>query len=238
MSSVTVRRFPVGAELQPGAGTHFRVWAPAPADVQLAIVGDTGRTLVPLEREEDGYYSALVRDARAGTRYCFRLDGKFLPDPASRFQPEGPFGPSQVIDPDAFTWSAPAPGASIEGQVVYELHVGTFTREGTWRSAIERLPSLAAIGITLIEVMPVADFPGRFGWGYDGVFPFAPTRLYGSPDDFRAFVDAAHGLGLAVILDVVYNHLGPDGCVFREYAAEYFSQAYANDWGDAHAGDP
>jgi maltooligosyltrehalose trehalohydrolase len=121
----------------------------------------------------------------------------------------------------------------LDGQVVYEMHVGTFTREGTWRSAMERLPDLAGVGITVVEVMPVSEFPGRFGWGYDGVFPYAPTRLYGTPDDFREFVGRAHQLNLAVIMDVVYNHLGPDGCVFSRFAGAYFTRKYENEWGDA-----
>jgi maltooligosyltrehalose trehalohydrolase len=231
MSSSIVRRFPVGAEVQPGGGTHFRVWAPAPASIDLQI--DGVRSAIQLDREADGYYAALVPDVGAGARYRYRLDGQVYPDPASRFQPEGPFGPSEVIDPGRYSWTAAHPGAHLEGQVVYEMHVGTFTAAGTWRSAVERLPFLVETGITILEVMPVAEFPGRFGWGYDGVFPYAPTRLYGSPDDFRMFVDAAHRLGLAVILDVVYNHLGPDGCVFAQYGREYFSTKHPNEWGDA-----
>ncbi len=233
MSSSIVRRFPVGAEVQPDGGTHFRVWAPAPRAIELVIDGE-GATIVRPSREPDGYYAAFVERVGEGARYRYRLDGQLYPDPASRFQPDGPFGPSQVVDHRRYTWmAAPGTGVSIEGQIIYEMHVGTFTREGTWRSAMERLPSLAETGITMVEVMPVAEFPGRFGWGYDGVFPYAPTHLYGSPDDFRAFVDAAHALDLAVILDVVYNHLGPDGSVFAHYAPEYFSRAYANEWGEA-----
>src|SRR6185503_9952696 len=185
------------------------------------------------EREADGYYSALVPDAGAGTRYRYVLDGDALADPASRFQPEGPFGPSEVADPTRFSWKQPSPrGAELAGQVLYEMHPGTFTPEGTWRSAVERLPLLADTGVTTIEVMPVSDFPGRFGWGYDGVFPYAPAHQYGTPDDFRAFVDSAHAIDLAVILDVVYNHLGPDGCVFGRYAKAYYSNTHSNEWGD------
>jgi maltooligosyltrehalose trehalohydrolase len=231
MSSSIVRRFPAGAEVQPGGGTHFRVWAPAPSAIDLHIEGAAGP--IRLDREEDSYYSALVPNVGAGARYRYRLDGQLYADPASRFQPEGPFGPSQVVDPRRFSWTAAHPGASVEGQVVYEMHVGTFTAAGTWRSAVERLPSLVETGITMLEIMPVSEFPGRFGWGYDGVFPYAPTRLYGDPDDFRFFVDSAHRLGLSVILDVVYNHLGPDGCVFAQYAPEYFSKHHPNEWGDA-----
>jgi maltooligosyltrehalose trehalohydrolase len=154
----------------------------------------------------------LVADAGAGTRYRYVLDGDALADPASRYQPEGPFGPSEVIDPERFHWEhSLARGVELAGQVICELHAGTFTPEGTWRSAIAKLPLLAASGITTIELMPVSQFPGRFGWGYDGVFPYAPTHQYGTPDDFRSFVDHAHATGLGVILDVVYNHLGPDG---------------------------
>jgi maltooligosyltrehalose trehalohydrolase len=192
-----------------------------------------GQRDLTLEPENDGYYSALVPDVAAGTRYRYRLNRALLADPASRYQPEGPFGCSQVVDPGTFAWTDAAwAGVRIEGQVLYELHVGTFTAGGTFVSAMERLPDLVETGITTIEVMPVAEFPGRFGWGYDGVLLYAPTRLYGSPDDFRAFVDRAHGLGLGVILDVVYNHLGPSGSVVRDYSPAYFSTRYDNEWGD------
>jgi maltooligosyltrehalose trehalohydrolase len=184
-----------------------------------------------LDRDDAGYCEAFVADAETGTRYWYRIDGELVPDPATRWQPEGPFGPSEVVDPVRYAWSSPVlPGVSMRGQVLYEMHVGSFTPEGTWKSAAERLPLVARSGITVLEVMPVAEFPGRFGWGYDGVFPFAPTRLYGTPDDFRAFVDAAHQLGLAVILDVVYNHLGPDGCVFARYSPDYFARR--TEWGE------
>jgi maltooligosyltrehalose trehalohydrolase len=233
MSSSIVRRFSIGAEVQPGGGTHFRVWAPAPREIDLVIERDGRTCVVQLEREQGGYRSAMVAGAGAGDRYRYRLNGELTPDPASRFQPDGPFGSSQVIDPTSYRWTADRPGGvSLGGQIVYEMHVGTFTREGTWLSAAGRLPALADVGITMIEVMPVSEFPGRFGWGYDGVFPFAPTRLYGAPDDFRAFVDAAHALGLSVILDVVYNHLGPDGSVFARYSPDYFAH-HTNEWGDA-----
>ncbi len=223
MSSVT-RRFPIGAEPQPGGGVHFRVWAPAPATISLVLEHDGRPHDSVLNAEGEGYYAALVPDAAHATRYWYRVDGQLLPDPASRWQPDGPFGASAVVDPARFAWTMPAfPGVSMRCQVIYEMHVGTFTPEGTWQSAASKLPLLARTGITMIELMPVAEFPGRFGWGYDGVFPFAPTRLYGDPDDFRAFVDAAHQHGLAVILDVVYNHLGPDGCVFARYATDYFA---------------
>ncbi|MBV9125246.1 MAG: malto-oligosyltrehalose trehalohydrolase, partial [Planctomycetes bacterium] len=150
-----------------------------------------------------------------------------------RFQPQGPHGPSQVVDPGQFRWTDDSwPGVKVEGQVLYEMHIGTFTREGTWAAAARELPALAELGITVLEVMPVADFPGRFGWGYDGVDLFAPTRLYGSPDDFRRFVDQAHAAGLGVILDVVYNHFGPDGNYLKAFSPDYFTDRYQNEWGE------
>jgi maltooligosyltrehalose trehalohydrolase len=225
---------PVGAEVQPDGGTHFRVWAPEPRALVLRVsTRNSDWRSVALEREPHGYHSVLVPDAAAGDRYRYRLDNDDFPDPASRFQPEGPFGPSEIVDPGRFRWTdAGWRGAPLHGQVLYEMHVGTFTAGGTWRCAIDRLPQIAGLGITTIEMMPVADFPGRFGWGYDGVLLYAPTRLYGSPDDLRAFVDCAHALGLAVILDVVYNHVGPEGSVFSRFAKSYFSTRYDNEWGE------
>jgi maltooligosyltrehalose trehalohydrolase len=229
------RRLPVGAELQPGGGTHFRVWSPDAQRVAVAVDRARGGTVeVPLDREHCGYASVFLPDVGAGDRYRFGLDGKWLADPASRLQPEGPFGPSEIVDPGRFPWAdVEWTGVDLRGQVIYEMHCGTFTEDGTWRAAMEQLPELKKLGVSVVEVMPLAEFPGRFGWGYDGVFPYAPTHLYGTPDDLRAFVDRAHATGLAVILDVVYNHLGPDGSVFREYAKDYFTDRYENEWGDA-----
>jgi maltooligosyltrehalose trehalohydrolase len=214
------------------------VWAPRCESVELVIEDDSSghsdSTAFPLAAEGNGYFSGDVANVDAGTRYRFRLDGKgAFPDPASRFQPEGPDGPSSVVDPSAFRWGdADWRGLSLPGQVIYEIHIGTFTRPGTFRAAIERLPDLVDLGATLIEVMPVADFPGQFGWGYDGVNLFAPSRLYGTPDDFRAFVDAAHRLELGVLLDVVYNHFGPGGNYLPEFSATYHGGS-ANEWGDS-----
>jgi len=233
----------VGAE-PVEAGVHFRVWAPKHRAVAVVLSRDGEESCAALEPEEDGYWSGLVRTARTGDRYWYELgaDDRF-PDPASRFQPDGPHGPSEVVDPGAFAWTDAAwPGVGAEGQVIYEMHVGTFTPEGTWEAAAHRLADLARLGITTIEMMPVAEWAGAFGWGYDGVDLYAPTRLYGRPDDLRAFVDRAHALGLAVILDVVYNHLGPDGCYLSKYSDWYFSDRYENEWGEplnfdgAHAG--
>jgi maltooligosyltrehalose trehalohydrolase len=224
------RRLPVGAEPAPGGGVHFRVWAPRRARVELLLEEGGTHLLAP---EDGGYHAALVAGARVGSRYRFLLDGtERCPDPASRFQPDGPHGPSEVVDPAGFPWTDDDwKGPPLDGQVLYEMHIGTFTPEGTWRAASRELAWLAELGITTLEVMPVATFPGRFGWGYDGVDLFAPTPLYGTPDDFRAFVNEAHRLGLAVILDVVYNHLGPDGNYLGHFAEEYFSREHETDWG-------
>lgn len=231
MASDYVRRLPVGAEVTPD-GTHFRVWAPVRSRVE--VVPESGPPL-ELEREPNGYFSGFAPGVGDGARYRLRLDGgsSLFPDPASRFQPSGPHGPSQVVDPARFEWTdANWAGVSDEGQVLYELHIGTFTPEGTFAAAAARLPQLAELGVTAVEVMPVADFPGHFGWGYDGTCLFAPTRLYGTPDDFRKLVDAAHALGLGVILDVVYNHFGPDGNYIREFAPQFLSTVHKTEWGE------
>jgi maltooligosyltrehalose trehalohydrolase len=232
------RRLPIGAELSASGGVHFRVWAPQSrhAAIQFATgpAGFAHPAELEMSAESGGYFSVLIPDAKPGTLYKIRLDSGAFPDPVSRFQPEGPHGPSQVVDPNSFRWTDDAwKGPSRHGQVIYELHIGTLTPQGTWRSAIAELPRLADLGITLLEVMPVAEFPGRFGWGYDGVDLFAPTQLYGSPDDFRAFINRAHELGLGVILDVVYNHVGPDGNYLKQFSPDYFTRRYANEWGEA-----
>jgi maltooligosyltrehalose trehalohydrolase len=222
--------------VQPGGGVHFRVWAPRRHTVSVVLEGPGPRREFDLSAESGGYFSGRVGTASAGVLYRFRLDGgsTLYPDPTSRFQPDGPHGPSQVIDPSAFAWTdAGWRGCGLEGQIIYEMHLGTFTRDGTWAAAGEQLPALADLGVTAVEVMPVADFPGRFGWGYDGVDLYAPTRLYGTPDDMRRFVDRAHALGVGVLLDVVYNHLGPDGCYHREFSPAYFTDRHKNEWGEA-----
>jgi maltooligosyltrehalose trehalohydrolase len=216
-----------GAECT-GDGVDFRIWAPEHVNVDVVIDGSA----VPMKRESDGYFSALIQTATAGSRYCFLIDGKGpFPDPTSRFQPEGTEGPSEVIDPTAFSWSDKAwQGIELRGQVIYELHVGTYTHEGTYRAAIKRLADLQNLGVTAIEIMPVANFPGDFGWGYDGVNLFAPFLGYGRPDDLRAMVNAAHSLGIAVILDIVYNHFGPSGNYLSEFS-KYFINTRATEWG-------
>jgi maltooligosyltrehalose trehalohydrolase len=229
------RRLPIGAEPIGDDGTRFRVWAPRSTRASVVLVNADGspQAEAPLvQPDASGHFSGVVADARAGSRYWLQLDdGRRYPDPASRFQPEGPHGPSEVVDP-AFAWrDHDWPGVTMTAPVVYELHVGTFTSGGTYAAAAAELPALAALGISIVEMMPVAEFPGRFGWGYDGVLPFAPSHLYGRPADLRGFVDAAHALGLAVVLDVVYNHLGPDGNYLKAFAESYFRSG-ATEWGD------
>lgn len=229
------RRLPVGAETLPGGGVHFRVWAPRRRRVEVVFEGERAPASLVLEAEEGGYFSGFAEGAGAGALYRFRLDGEeyLYPDPASRFQPDGPHKASRVVDPTTFRWTDEDwQGASLKGQVVYELHVGAFTREGTLAAAAAQLKELASLGVTCVELMPVAEFPGRFGWGYDGVCLFAPTRLYGEPDDLRRFVDEAHRHQVAVILDVVYNHLGPDGNYLAQFSPDYFTERHKTEWGD------
>jgi len=237
--STAKRCYPIGAEVIGENRTHFRVWAPKARELDVVVEygPKSQRTPHLLSPEQGGYYSGAL-DVGVDTRYWFRVNRgeKFYPDPASRFQPEGPHGPSCIIDPRQFQWTdsqwpGPAP-AGLKGQVIYEMHIGTFTKEGTWRAATQQLAELARIGITVVEMMPIADFPGKFGWGYDGVNLFAPSHLYGTPDDLRAFIDRAHSLGVAVILDVVYNHFGPDGNYLGIFSGDYLLREKENEWGD------
>jgi len=212
-------------------GVAFKVWAPAAARVEIVILSPRA-IVVPMNRTDDGVHSALAADVRPGARYKFRITGQEYPDPYSRYQPEGPHGPSMVIDPHAFVWHDTGwQGATLKGQVVYEMHIGAFTTDGTFDAAIERLDWLNSIGVTLIEIMPIAEFPGRFNWGYDGVDLFAPYHGYGDHEALKRFVDAAHQVGLAVILDVVYNHIGPSGNYLSAFSSSYLSTIHQNDWG-------
>jgi maltooligosyltrehalose trehalohydrolase len=231
------RRYPIGAELIDANQTHFRVWAPKAQRIDLVLedsaTKNSRQRFQALEAEEGGYFSGAA-NAGAGTRYRFRVNNNLYPDPASRFQPDGPHGPSCIVDPARFRWTdSQWTGISLKGAIIYEMHIGTFTKEGTWHAAAQQLEELARIGITVIEMMPVADFPGKFGWGYDGVDLFAPSHLYGTPDDLRAFIDGAHSLGLGVILDVVYNHFGPDGNYLGAFSDDYLIRGNENEWGDA-----
>ena len=215
-------------------GTRFRVWAPDARGAEVRVEPRVGSpTRVPLVRAADGMLEARVDGVRAGDRYAFFLDGKGpFPDPASRFQPEGVHGPSEVVDPAAFPWSdAGWRGVRLEDLVLYELHVGTFTREGTFAAAAARLPLLRDLGVTAIELMPLGDFPGRRNWGYDSAALFAPARCYGTPDELRGFVDTAHRLGLGVHLDVVYNHFGPAGAYAPVFSRHFLSARHHSPWG-------
>jgi len=231
---VSARRRAFGAEADDHGGAHFRVYAPGRARVDV-VLGDgaSARTVALAAEGAGGTWSGTVEDVRPGARYRYRLAGEDapLPDPASRFQPDGVFGASEVVDP-TFRWTdAGWVGVPRRGRVIYELHVGTFTTEGTWDAARARLPELARLGVTVVELMPVGEFAGDRGWGYDGVFWFAPHHCYGRPDELRRFVDDAHRLGLGVILDVVYNHLGGVGNVLPRFAPTYMSRE-KTEWGD------
>ncbi|MFT3787473.1 MAG: malto-oligosyltrehalose trehalohydrolase [Tepidisphaeraceae bacterium] len=229
------RRWPIGAQVLPAfAGVHFRVWAPKCSRVEVVFDDDAVPSL-SLEAQEAGYFVGTAGRARAGQRYRVRLDGKqIVPDPFAHFSPDGPHGSSEIVDHSSFNWTdADFPGVQPSDAVVYELHVGTLTQQGTYRAAIEKLPMLRDLGITVIELMPLAEFNGLRNWGYDGVQLFAPTRNYGRPDDLRAFIDAAHALGIAVILDVVYNHLGPHGNFIAQFSDDFFSKRHKTDWGEA-----
>jgi maltooligosyltrehalose trehalohydrolase len=227
---MAVWRASIGASCG-AAGVRFRVWAPARQCVEVVFESGTQR----LTRAADGTFAGVVADARPGSRYRYRLDGEGpYPDPASRFQPDGVHGPSAVVDANSFVWSDEGwRGVGLDDLVVYELHVGTFTPAGTFTAAVDQLPYLRDLGVTAIELMPIADFPGARNWGYDGVALFAPARCYGTPDDLRALIDAAHRAGLGVFLDVVYNHLGPDGNYLGCFSPYYFSRRHQTPWGDA-----
>lgn len=221
-------RVPFGAAVQPDGKVRFRFWAPAQETVALVFEAGPKR---PMQRSPDGWFE-IVTDCQPGTLYRYQLaDGMMVPDPASRFQPHDVHGPSAVIDPAAYAWRHPAwRGRPWPETVLYELHAGAF---GGFRGVANELPRLKDLGITAIELMPVNDFPGRHNWGYDGVLPFAPDSAYGTPDDLRALVDAAHGHGLMMFLDVVYNHFGPDGNYLASYAPPFFRADHHTPWGPA-----
>jgi len=212
--------------------THFLVWAPFSERVEVHVI-EPREQILPLEKNERGYFSILAENIPAGSRYFYRLDGHSeYPDPASKYQPQGVHGPSQVVDPD-FSWKDSRwAGLPLQEYIIYELHIGTFTPEGTFDAAVKHLEELKDLGITSVELMPVAQFPGSRNWGYDGVYPFAAQDSYGGPDGLKRLVNACHQRGLAVVMDVVYNHLGPEGNHLAEFGP-YFTDRYQTPWGAA-----
>jgi maltooligosyltrehalose trehalohydrolase len=226
---------PFGAELA-GDAVRFRLWAPGVQSVQLSLEAHRAQpALLPMHSRGGGWFELETKRAAPGSRYRFRLpDGLNVPDPASRFNPDDVHGPSEVVDPSAFDWGDDDwRGRPWREAVLYELHVGAFSEEGTFAGVESRLAELAALGVTAIELMPVADFPGRRNWGYDGVLPYAPESAYGRPEDLKRLVQAAHRRGLMVLLDVVYNHFGPDGNYLHAYAPSFFTDRHRTPWGAA-----
>ncbi len=226
---------PFGAQFAADGSVEFRLWAPGAAAVQLSLERARASSRLDMRAAADGWYRAAARGVAAGDAYAFHIDGGLqVPDPASRYNPRDVHAPSAVVDPEAFEWSdAGWRGRPWEQAVVYELHVGTFTPEGTFNAAVERLDYLMRLGVTALELMPVADFPGTRNWGYDGVLPFAPDASYGTPDELKSLVAAAHARGLMMLLDVVYNHFGPEGNYLHAYAPQFFNPRHPTPWGAA-----
>ena len=226
---------PFGAELTAAGQVRFRLWAPAAQQAEVALYHSGGTRLLPMAPLPGGWFALETDAARAGSLYRYRIDGGHeVADPASRSNPQGVHGPSAVVDPLSFTWDDEGWSAPPwQSAVIYELHVGTFTSTGTFAGVAGRLEHLARLGVTAIELMPIGAFPGTRDWGYDGVLLFAPHASYGTPDELKALIAAAHRLGLAVLLDVVYNHFGPEGNYLHRYAPQFFSEAHATPWGPA-----
>ncbi len=228
-----VYRMPFGAEVLEAGQVKFQLWAPVARTVEIALEGGEARYL-PMTACGDGRFAETV-EVPADTQYRFRIDGEFLiPDPASRFQPQDVHGPSTVIDPAVWQWQDAAwHGRPWNEAVIYEVHVGSFTQAGTFAALTEHLDYLVDLGVTALELMPIADFPGARNWGYDGVLPYAPDSCYGHPHDLKALIQAAHARGLMVLLDVVYNHFGPEGNYLHRYAPQFFTRRHHTPWGDA-----
>lgn len=222
---------PHGAEVRADGTVRFRLWAPSAERVELEFVGE--RHTMPMAPQAGGWYELVTQHASAGTRYRFVLpDGLRVPDPASRYQPEDVHGPSEVVNLNSWSWNDSGwSNRPWQEAVIYELHVGAFTPEGTFQAAIKKLDHLRRLGVTALEIMPVAEFPGRKNWGYDGVMPYAPDSSYGRPEDLKALVEAAHARGLMVLLDVVYNHFGPEGNYLSLYAPSFFTRRHKTPWG-------
>lgn len=228
-------RMPFGAEIEVGGDTGFRLWAPSAREVALLLGVGASRRELPMQPAGDGWFAAQASDTGAGTRYAFCIDGgTVVPDPASRCNPDDVHASSMVVDPEAFEWSDEDwRGRPWEEAVIYELHVGAFSAEGTFAAVAERLDHLVDLGATCVELMPIADFPGRRNWGYDGVLPFAPDASYGHPDELKHLIDAAHARELMLMLDAVYNHFGPDGNYLAVYAKGFFNPRHQTPWGAA-----
>ena len=232
---------PFGAQLLPEGGTRFRLWAPSSARVMLELRYSSADEPLVLEMRGavSGWHELIVKEAAAGWRYQYVVQSQAtpslaVPDPASRSNPDGVHGASEVVDARAHTWRFPEwNGRAWPEAVIYELHIGTFTEEGTFAAASQRLAELAELGITALQLMPLGAFPGKRNWGYDGVLPFAPAACYGTPGELKSFIDSAHGLGLMVLLDVVYNHFGPEGNYLHSYCPEFFNPAHPTPWGSA-----
>ncbi|MBV8736235.1 MAG: hypothetical protein JO007_03070, partial [Alphaproteobacteria bacterium] len=225
-------RTPFGAEVDRD-GVRFRLWAPRAARVSLHLEVDPAVEL-PMERKTDGTFILTTAVAQPGTRYRYLVDGNRYPDPASRRQPNGVHGPSEVVDPLAYDWSDQHwPGRPWEQSVLYELHLGTFSESGDFVGALGHLDYLCRLGITAVELMPIAEFPGGRNWGYDGTFPYAPSSRYGRPEELKSLIEACHARGLAVLLDVVYNHFGPEGNYLPAVAPDFFTERHHTPWGAA-----
>jgi malto-oligosyltrehalose trehalohydrolase len=240
MSSMMTRAGPAdrqqplhGAQVQANGSIRFRLWAPACQQVRLAL--ESNGTTIDMQAQGGGWHEVESSEATPGTLYRYVLpNGMRVPDPASNFQPDDVHGPSEIVDHGTFAWTDVGwSGRPWHEAVIYELHIGTFTQDGTFRAAAAQIDHLVALGITAIEIMPVADFPGERNWGYDGALLYAPDATYGRPDDFKAFVNAAHAHGLMVFLDVVYNHFGPDGNYLPVYAPAFFTERHKTPWGAA-----
>ncbi|MFH1801173.1 MAG: malto-oligosyltrehalose trehalohydrolase [Candidatus Omnitrophota bacterium] len=224
----------LGADFSGRRGTSFKVWAPFCSRMEVKLLQNKHSRLVGMKKNAEDYFHARVKEARPGDLYFYQLNGQDdRPDPVSRFQPNGVHGPSCVVDPTSFRWTDRAwKGISLSEMIFYELHIGTFTPEGTFKAAIKKIPYLKKLGINCVEIMPVAQFPGKRNWGYDGVGLYAVQNGYGGPDGLKKLVDACHRAGLAVCMDVVYNHLGPEGNYLHGYGP-YFTKKYHTPWGDA-----
>lgn len=234
MTNESNRRFPIGPHLSSVGNLEFCVWAPKADKMELIILQSDGKIRHPMAPTRDGYYECILNEFDGDLEYFFAINGNAIrPDPASRWQPKGVHGPSKLYLENSYLWHDQSwKGISLDKYLIYELHVGTFTQEGTFEAIIEKLPYLISLGVTAIELMPIAEFPGERNWGYDGVYSFAPHHSYGGPHALKNLINACHLAGLAVIIDVVYNHLGPEGNYLGEFGY-YYTDAYNTPWGNA-----